>query len=119
MPETHDLGSFFLTYTTYPDYQKAPLVGLAVAYETEHPYRHGKAVSLRLWPSRVGLMLGRWHPNPNLTTEDDALSSAMGSHVLGDVTVEEIAEWDGSRASEMNEHWVVLSDESSSSLTTN
>lgn len=59
MPETHDMGAGF--YVQFLKLNRgSPFIHRAPTAETEPPYRLGRSVIIRLWPSTKALVFGRW-----------------------------------------------------------
>jgi hypothetical protein len=76
MPQTHDLGRFFM-HRIYL-VADAPLIHIAHTQEIDDPFRNSQSVVTRLWPSRHGIVLGLWKSSG--LTEVEALCSAISAH---------------------------------------
>jgi hypothetical protein len=72
MPNTHDLGAFFV----HPVNLKpgTPFMHRAPTDEIEPPYRHSDSVIIKIWPGK-GLVLGHWQNT--WRNESDALYTAL------------------------------------------
>ena len=95
MPQTHDLGPFFLhsIYLT----ENAPLFHTAETQELDDPFRNSRSIVARLWPSRRGLVLGLWKSSG--LSEGEALRAGIWAHgtdVLDDSghILDEFEDWD-------------------------
>lgn len=59
MPQFYEIGrrAYFQVLDLNRD---SPVIHTAPTYETEDPYRVGKSLIIRLWPSARAVVLGRW-----------------------------------------------------------
>lgn len=74
--------------------KQPPLVETASVTEVEEPYRAGRGLIVRLWPTRRAVVVGYWkRPQEGvMRSETEALETALESHLLP-TSVEEIASW--------------------------
>lgn len=90
MPETRDVGKrHFLTYVRYADGTKVALFERSMTQEYEWPFRLGHGFSLRLWPSRLCVVLGRW---VSMSDPDVGLTNILGRH-MEETKPREISLW--------------------------
>jgi hypothetical protein len=84
MPDTKEIGSFFIHAMEYPS-TDFPLMERAKSQEIEHPFRVGRSWVIRIPFSREAFVVGRW--GPPAEDPDAALQHALRLFQGGDPDV--------------------------------
>lgn len=82
VPQVHDVGRLFVHRMTYPT-KKHPLVEVGTTMETEHPFRAGRSLVLRVPLSTQAVAIGWWI---GVGSEEDNLRRAVSARDLGTYT---------------------------------
>ncbi len=91
MPETRDLGSWFVHGLRYPAEAQKSRFERAVTREIEEPYRTGNSFVFRYGRSRA-VVVGRWQKPKAVDEEEHLLAAVYGS--IPDINLEVIRGWD-------------------------
>lgn len=78
--------------------KQPPIVERARSVESDEPYRVGRGVALRLWPTRHAVVVGVWVHRGTLPAESEVLAEQLGGQMVDAETMERlgpIADWAG------------------------